>query len=68
MPHTMGSKKRVRRFALKSSFSALAVRFLVSVLIGGSSALRYKIAQVEGVVDRNDRVMVKQMGWQNFVV
>jgi hypothetical protein len=64
----MRSKRRVRRFALKSSFSALAVRFFGSALIGGSSALRFKTAQVEGVFDRNDRVMVKQTGWPNFVV
>jgi isopentenyl diphosphate isomerase/L-lactate dehydrogenase-like FMN-dependent dehydrogenase len=68
MPRTMGSKRQVRRFALKSLFSALAVQFLVSVLINGFSALRIKTAQVKGVLDRNDRVMVKQTGWPNFSV
>jgi hypothetical protein len=69
MPRTVRKKSRVRRFALRSSFPSLAVRLvLVGTLIGGSSALRFKGAQEEGVLDRNGRVIVKQTGWPNFIV
>jgi hypothetical protein len=69
MPRTtLWSKSRIRRLALRSSFPSLAVRLLVGTLIGGSSALRFKGAQEEVVLDRNDRVIVKQMGWPIFIV
>jgi hypothetical protein len=40
----------------------------MGTLIGGSSALHFKGAQDKGVLDSNDRVIVKQMGWLNFIM
>ncbi|MCK7490477.1 MAG: hypothetical protein MZW92_00745 [Comamonadaceae bacterium] len=61
-------KKAGQEICSKIIIFSIGCAVFGSALIGGSSALRFKTAQVEGVLDRNDRVMVKQTGWPNFVV
>jgi hypothetical protein len=60
MPRQPCGQKAGSGDSLKIIISIIGCAPLVGTLIGGSSALRFKGAQGEGVLDRNDRVIVKK--------